>query len=349
MVMIMGRFSTLISILIISAGLVSCQEDIWETVNNLDPIVVLYKITTGSVNTGPETTDPEVTIERRFVAVGDIGSSYTTDSAVTWNYNAHSSGMMYGVIYGNGIFVGVGTANNAIYSTDGTTWANANHGAWNIYGITYGNNRFVIVGDLPVSASYSLDGMSWNPPTASPGVSMNAVAYGNGRFYAVGNAGSASYSTDNGDSWIASTTGGANMTVIAFGNGSFVALGANVAAYSTDSGDTWNPATVPSGSADYKAVTYGNGHFVAVGPVFPPDGNGVISYSTNDGQDWTTLNQGANIYHGVAYGYDSNGNGLFIAVGPAGKAIYSADGENWIIADHNNGNMEEICYGEWTP
>jgi hypothetical protein len=52
---------------------------------------------------------------------------------------------------------------------------------------------------------------------------------------------------------------------IAYGNGRFVAVGSGgMTAWSTD-GQTWTAATHPFGTSDIYGITYGGGRFVAVG------------------------------------------------------------------------------------
>jgi hypothetical protein len=54
---------------------------------------------------------------------------------------------------------------------------------------------------------------------------------------------------------------------VAYGEGKFVAVGDNTVAYSIDAGRHWNPILlpVPWGFVSYSAITYANGHFIAVG------------------------------------------------------------------------------------
>jgi len=90
------------------------------------------------------------------------------------------------------------------YSTDGSRWTAANTpvGAA-INGFAYGNNRWVVVGwgtdgfEFGGAMAYSTDGTRWTAITDSPFhasfSAVSAVAYGNGRFVAVGNAGKIAY------------------------------------------------------------------------------------------------------------------------------------------------------------
>ena len=122
-----------------------------------------------------------------------------------------------GVAFGNGRFVAVGGDGTIVHSSDGDSWQQATNNAtsnW-LLGVAFGNGRFVAVG-FDGTIVHSSDGDSWQqPPTrrprnrsvASPSATgassrsgrhdrpqqrrrllMRGVAFGNGRFVAVGGA-----------------------------------------------------------------------------------------------------------------------------------------------------------------
>jgi len=159
---------------------------------------------------------------------------------------------------------------------------------------------------------------------------INAIAYGNNMFVAVGGNGKMATSTD-GRTWTAvinSTFGSGErdwINAIAYGNGKFVAGGSSMA-YSTD-GTTWT-AVADSTLNDIRAIAYGNGKFVAS---YSYDN---MAYSM-DGVTWTVVKE---YIHGslrfievIAYG-----NGKFVAgggLGTRGGIIeYSDDGVTWADA-----------------
>ncbi|MDR1837212.1 MAG: hypothetical protein LBQ89_06085, partial [Treponema sp.] len=118
------------------------------------------------------------------------------------------------IAYGNGRFVAVGTDGKMAYSTDGVSWTavlQVNNGGFSsrIWGIAFGaagnaGGRFVAGGDNG-SMAYSADGASW--AAVGEGIlgtyttlmgsrataDISAVAYGNGRFVAVGQGGNIAY------------------------------------------------------------------------------------------------------------------------------------------------------------
>ena len=191
-------------------------------------------------------------------------------------------------------------------------------------------------------------GLTWTAVTV-PGLNnISGIAYGGGKFVAVGSSGAA-YSTD-GVSWTAVTISGFSsysISDIAYGGDKFVAVGYNatrdkgdsdtsyrgVAMYSTD-GVNWTVITISgfSGSSDsgrgtdISGIAYGGGKFVAVGyNTIRDSGDSYrdykVAYST-DGASWTAVTVPEfNSISAIAYGGDK-----FVAVG-SGKAAYSNNQE----------------------
>jgi hypothetical protein len=126
---------------------------------------------------------------------------------------------------------------------------------------------------------------------------------------------------------------------VAYGNGRWIAVGqhaiiAGGIAISTDS-KNWSPAGSINNFNGGKRVTYGkdvsgNGLWVSVG--YGP----IIIAKSTDGNVWTPAAGVANnkggiteLANGVAYGEDGTGNGLWVAVGRGGKIAKSTDGNVW--------------------
>jgi len=195
---------------------------------------------------------------------------------------------------------------------------------------------------------------------------INAIAYGNGRFVAVGGSGKMAYSAD-GENWTAvedSTFGTGysdDINAIAYGNagnagGRFVAGGdSGKMAYSED-GEKWTAvedSTFPNNNkGNINAIAYGNNRFVAVG------GSGKMAYS-EDGENWTAVEDstfpaessydlGDNV---LTFLYSINsiayGGGRFVAGGSDGTMAYSADGENWTAVEDSKFTFSiyAIAYG----
>ena len=147
--------------------------------------------------------------------------------------------------------------------------------------------------------------------------SINSIAYGNGKFVAVGSSGKGSYSND-GITWTAISDmkfGIGFVQSVTYGNGKFVAAdNYGKGSYSTD-GITWTAISdMKFGGSLIRAITYGNGKFVAA------DNSGKGAYSS-DGVTWTAIGDmkfGSSTIYAITYG-----NGKFVAVGNSGKGAYS--------------------------
>jgi hypothetical protein len=245
-----------------------------------------------------------------------------------------------------------------------------------------GNGTFVAVGNSDNDASsigYSLNGVeTWSVASVTNGLfrgsSGNAVAYGDGRFVAMGNsdndASSIGFSTNNGDTWqVADNTNGlfqgGEGGGIAYGYnnsgiGVFVAVGDSLddlsnIGYSTNGGQSWQVASVTNGlfkggEGEGRGIAYGHtpdgtGIFVAVG-----NGSDVsnIGYSTTGGQTWQVATNTGGLFEngsggGVTFGYDQNGNGVFVAVGLDFDGYYpsigySNNGNDWTVVPNEDLN-----------
>jgi hypothetical protein len=219
--------------------------------------------------------------------------------------------------YANGRFVAISASGgNSAFSVDGANWtAMTGLSAGSAYvsvasGAIGATTYYVTVaGGATAStvAAFSTDGTSWTAMTGLQSNRWSSIAYGNGRFVAVGN-GTATSNSVNGTSW---SNGGAvinaNYVAIAYGSGPgrFVAIAGGVGlsqatAYSLD-GSAWTAGTLPQ-SAYWTSIAYGNGRFVAVA-----QGGTATAYST-DGITWTTPNTVlpfSYAWKNVAYGQGS--------------------------------------------
>ena len=153
-------------------------------------------------------------------------------------------------------------------------------------------------------------------PAGRTGIIFYSVAFGNGRFVAVGDAGTIVYSSD-GKSW-QPAIGDASfgfLDGVGYGNGRFVAVGGDGTIVYSDDGISWQRVT-DSGTSKYLvAVGYGNGRFVAVGETIVYSDDGISWQRVTDSvtSDWLS---------GVSYG-----NGRFVAVGWEGTIVYGGGGK----------------------
>ena len=204
------------------------------------------------------------------------------------------------------------------WSTDGENWTAVlggetrygtiiNHGQSSfgsiaINAITFGNGIFVAGGNGGRMA-WSIDGENWIAIPGGTGRGINPSVIGQ------------------------STFGSNTIRSIAFGNGRFVAVGGDspfggsdfgVVAWSGN-GENWTAVSNRIfASFLVSDIAYGNGRFIAVGTqgriVWSSNGTDwiLVPNSTFEGSDWT------NQILGIAFG-----NGMFVAVGSNGRMAWS--------------------------
>jgi photosystem II stability/assembly factor-like uncharacterized protein len=265
-------------------------------------------------------TDSEV-LSVSYTAVAMPAFSPVTSTVALFNYGINA------VAYGNNRFVAVGNGGIA-YSSNGTTWTKptGNNADFVAYGITYGTQFFAV--GVSGTICYSSDGTSsWNPVGDSTFGSSNIrdIAYGGGRYVAVGDSGKIATST-NGTTWTAitnSTFGTTAIYGITYGDSKFVAVGAEGKMAYSINGTTWTAVTNSSTTA-INGITYGGAigkeKFIAVGS------STYIAYST-DGVTWTKVNSG---YYSVGLKEIVWGGNKYVAVASAGVMLVSLDGiNNW--------------------
>ena len=158
---------------------------------------------------------------------------------------------------------------------------------------------------------------------------VNAVAYNNNQWIAVGDGGILAYST-NGEAWTKidlSTifTDGyfiQDITGIAYGNGKWIAVGgngSNNAAFSTD-GTTWTAIDRLMGRAD--CVAYGNNKWI-IG-----NRSGGMVTSSDNGTTWISVTNPLSRIYSIAYG-----NNRWVAVGNNASMATSTNGTTWTTVD----------------
>ena len=277
-----------------------------------------------------------------------LSVSYTVAAAPSFSKVTSSASIfdygIYSVTYGNNRFVAGGNARIA-YSSNGTTWtaSTGNSTGCVIRGITYGT-QFVAVGYGYGGGviNYSSDGASWNEVTDTTlGTSyIYDVAYGSGRYVAVGENGKIAYST-NGTSWTAVTnsTFDTSTTIygITYGTGKFVAVGAGgKMAYSTN-GTSWTAVTDSKLTGTINGITYGGPSgqekYIAVSSFL---GDYYIAFST-DGITWTRVSQYFSEELFTSLNRVTWGGNKYVAVAGAGVMYFSMDGTYWAKIDGGAG------------
>ena len=204
----------------------------------------------------------------------------------------------------------------------------------------------------------------------------NAIAYGNGKYVAVGNSGYITTSTD-GVNWtepvlaVTPKSGIYDITGFAYGNGIFVGA-CCIGVLTSRDGITWTKTVISKTGCSWYSCIYANGKFVIGGVNSSGTGvNGFVAIST-DGANWTLADKTPAKCSGLAYGngiyfavgdkYVSRstdgitwsllkigtvtwiatafGNGIFVAVGSNGWIANSLDGKTW-------SNQEQVGTASW--
>jgi hypothetical protein len=181
---------------------------------------------------------------------------------------------------------------------------------------------------------------------------INDIAFGNGVFVAVGNAGKISSSSD-GITWTARTAGVAANAIAAvtYDNGTFVAVGDGASGgtggitTSTD-GTTWTKRTTPgTSSTSLYSVAYGNGYWVAVGTNSTNSG-----YYSTDLATWSKLSvsitgDGRFVkYNGSTgwYMFQSGGTGAWVTGTVPTGTWYSAGNMPTLVTPNTTGHQPAV-------
>ena len=167
-----------------------------------------------------------------------------------------------------------------------------------------------------------LDVWHWRNPTPN-GNKLNGIAYGNGRFVAVGYGGTVLVST-NGTDWATHLRFDAHgepihMGAVAFGNGVFVATKSYYGTWVSTNGVNWGQSTAPGADS-----------VVFCGDVFH-----VGTSTSSNGLDWTSSSAPIGQVNGAACG-----NGTTVLVGDGGAIATTTNGVDWVTVNSGTkGNL----------
>jgi len=205
-----------------------------------------------------------VAVGSEFSGVDLITNVEVSTDGVSWTrYNPFTNGIgPTEITYGNGLFVAVGdfSGNRVMTSPDGVTWTLrsvlGNNDGWK--SVAYGNGKFVAIASSGDNRTmYSTDGITWTALAINIGTQK--IIFADGKFTTGEN-----YSTD-GLTWTGSTMSPIIPFGIAYGNGIFIAVGeagTNRIAISEDA-TSWTLITAPELNA-WSCITYGDSKFVAL-------------------------------------------------------------------------------------
>ena len=288
-------------------------------------------------------------------ASGVVGAGYSgmifnsLDGATPWSSQtlATSRGFL-GAASDGSVFCVVGGGNAVARSADGLSWTNdqgTSTGFW--FSMARGNGVYAAVGGASAGGGGGLmsspDCVVWTdvtiaPPSGFDAYRLGQIAFGGGRFVAVGDkqptSGTPSrlpllLTSPDGSVWTEAdpglpTSAQGHLWTVGWGNGLWVAAGVNddtgtVYVATSSDGINWTPQS-PTGFFPYaspQGLAYGNGVFVIAGST-----QGVGLWSSPDGIAWTERQSGT--FFEVAYAANQ-----FVAVGPRGTVYSSPDGITW--------------------
>lgn len=249
--------------------------------------------------------------------------------------------------YGNGQFVGL-SSQMAWTSLDGEEWE-----GWPIptdensptqypvmSRIVWGSGVYLGVEKFgsPAGLWSSTNGREWKPlPPMEAG--LLDVAYGNGKFVAVGSRGEVGTSAEGRD-WIFDTSGTRrSLNQVVFGKGVFVAVGDFNTCLTSTNGIQWTrrQLTTPWPFAGrFTDIAFGNGTFVAA--------NGFEVFSSANGTTWTRT-EFLSLVPGI---YRINyAAGAFVSWSEFETDIFrSTDGKSWAsVVSPIDRFLEGIAYG----
>lgn len=150
--------------------------------------------------------------------------------------------------------------------------------------------------------------------------SLYGIAYGSGKYIAVGDKGTIATSSDS-YIWTLASSGTTNrLEALAFQGGKFVVVGEKGTILTSTNGTQWFPAT-SNNTNDFKGIAYGNGTYVVVGAKG-------TTLTSPDAIAWTTRSYDNPTLNGVAFAA-----GRFVLVGTSGSIWHSTNGALWLVRD----------------
>ena len=281
----------------------------------------------------------------RYVAVGWFGQTAVSTDGVQWRQPAGRQVWLNRVLFRGGRYVAVGRDGQRrgflMTSTDGKDWeCQTVEGVGELRDVAYTPRLYVAAGDGILT---STDGRTWVRRVAPAGDPLDyyaGVAYGNGRFVAVGNTRDVLTSPD-GLTWTRHSNREISaLAGLAFGNGQFVAFGPGLPEFFTsEDGVKWEKHPLPAGYSLWN-VAYGAGAFVFIAH----DGRSNLLLTTRNFRTFTEarpVSQEFEALDAVTYA-----DGRFVAVGDRSGMAVSADGVDWQMVPYAGEQLSLVAAGE---
>lgn len=234
------------------------------------------------------------------------------------------------------------------WTRDGLTWGvqanppqDTDHTPDLLRAVGWGDGVFIAVGgDANSMVMRSVDGERWEEDLhPSGGQWKGGVAYGDGRWVAVGGVGTVIHSDDNGSTWVDHEerlpSAGRFVT---HADGRFVAVGDNgMIAVSID-GETWDDRT--QDGAQLGSAAYGLGTWVAAGRRWNGSGFDASCVRSTDTETWTPCP-----FEGEYVRPFFANDRLFVVLDSG--YVVSEDGENWAFVDQDIPAAIDYADGLW--
>jgi len=300
--------------------------------------------TTTTPDNPPPSVNPQQQQSKLYIAVGDNGAVVVSSDGNQWTAGPTDQTLViWDIAYGS--WVGVGLKSNvdgfiASYS-DTSGWSSTFTNAGTIFTAVAsdGGNKLVAIGwdvinDGGIIFKSEDDGQTWTKVEVKElaGNPLNDIAYGDGKWVAVGAKGKIFYSIDMNTWTLDPSTVTNDLIAIAYGANNWVAVGIGGTILHTTAQSNWTSAT--SGiSKGLRDVVFGGGKWVAVGE------DGTVIHSDN-ASNWSSVTQSSTPEALNAIIYDDSN---WLAVGTKGRIIHTNNGNinDWTSVV-NTGTTEDL-------
>jgi hypothetical protein len=189
--------------------------------------------------------------------------------------------------------------------------------------------QLMVVDKEVTSVTYNYSWQGWTERVHAMSTTtghINAMAYANGYFVAVGNNNNQFSTTNSSDgiTWTVRLNSAASASAFALtygnyrGNKTWVAAGTGGIIFSSTDSNTWIQRTSPTGN-QLQAAAFGVSTFLLAGA-------SATLVSSTDGFTWITRTSGFGVTPINALVF---GNGVFAMAGDGGRLSTSTDGINW--------------------
>ncbi len=240
----------------------------------------------------------------RSVMPGDPGTVVVSTNMNTWTIaSIGSTEQIIRVRYLNSTYFALGLNGGIYTSPDGLAWQ-LNHTLVSggtaapgidpnqVTDITYNGSLYVAVGNFGAIVT-SPDAKAWTKQNSGLSVSatssLSSIAYGNGRFVAVGGQGGAPVLVTSTDAvtWVAQTTlPSESRNGIIFVNNQFVICCSSQWIYTSPDGLSWATQSLGLLNRTFQDISYGNGLYVITGKDIST-GSTPIILTSPDAITWT--------------------------------------------------------------